>query len=180
MCTQIAKVMDLDAYFVYEELFKGSTGKDYELGKISTHDLYQHLLTQAPKTCSFQDFLFAASDIFAPNHSILPLLEKLKSKGIKLVLLSNTCEIHFNFLYSRFPHLKYFDEKILSYEVGMRKPDINIYKKAILQAGASLKDSFYTDDLKENIKGAHKIGLSASQFFSTEDLEKALIQYKVL
>jgi len=174
MCRQLSDVLSLKMETVYDFLFKSTLADDYELGKISTNDLYNQLTSLTKNNVPYFDVLHAVSNIFQPNPAIIPLLEKLKAKGTKLVILSNTCEAHYNYASSHFPHLKLFDDKILSYEVGLRKPDPNIFNRAILKAKTTVDDCFYTDDMKENVRAAKRLGIKSHTFTSTELLEEEL------
>ena len=78
---------------------------DYERGSITTQTLYSDLLELGGKSISFTDFTHALSNIFQPNLPVIALLEKMKARGVKLFLLSNTCDAHFSFAQKHFAFL---------------------------------------------------------------------------
>ena len=104
--------------------------------------------------------------------------EGLKSQGHRLILLSNTCEVHFNYAYSHFPILRKFDDRILSYEVQMRKPDKAIYQKALFLAQST--PSFYVDDIPEYVASARRVGLNAMSYQNTNELKNELQKRRFL
>lgn len=141
-----------------------------ELGKTSSFDLYEVLLDRYDLAFGYNHFVEAFCEIFSPNQEISPLLYELK-KNHKLVLLSNTSAPHFDHLHKTYPILKLFDDKILSYEVGFRKPDANIYKLALQKAEGK---AIYIDDLEENVQGAKDSGLNAILYEGVDNLTKSL------
>ncbi len=167
MCRQLADVLQTSYEKIYDLLFHQHIAKDYELGLIDSEEMYNRLSTSLKRRGDFLTFLQAASNIFEPNEAIYPIIEKLKKNGVRLTLLSNTNEAHFNYAYSHFPILRLFHDRILSYEVNLQKPDPAIFYKALTKAGS---DNFYTDDLLENIQAAKKVGLDSEQFTSTQNL----------
>ena len=86
----------------------------------------------------------------------------------------NTNELHFEFIKQNFPILQYFDDFVLSYEVGALKPFPEIFKTAIEKANCLPEECFFTDDRKPNVLGAQKIGIKAVQFLSVEQLTKSI------
>jgi hypothetical protein len=72
--------------------------------------------------------LLTQSDIFVEDREVSKIVLSLK-EGWRLGLLSNTDPLHFNYILSRFPIMTSFDKWILSYEVGFKKPAIEIFQK---------------------------------------------------
>ena len=94
----------------------------------------------------------------------LEFLEKL-SKKYQLFLLSNTDSIHINHFkekngdkfYNRF--YSCFEKVYFSYDLGMRKPDEEIYNFVIKENNLNPKTTLFVDDNFDNIEGAKKTGL---------------------
>ncbi len=94
----------------------------------------------------------------------LEFLEKL-SKKYQLFLLSNTDSIHINHFkekngdefYYRFYNC--FEKVYFSYDLGMRKPDEEIYNFVIKENNLNPKSTLFVDDNFDNIEGAKKTGL---------------------
>lgn len=146
----------------------------YETGQIDSSDVHRILKTHGTKPFTLQEWMEAASDIFTPNLSIYPLIESLKRKGIRLVLLSNTSEVHYNYIYSHYPILRLFDAKILSYEVKSSKPQPQIYQTAIQRIECPLDQCFYTDDIPEFISAARRAGIDSEVFVGVPELRAHL------
>lgn len=79
------------------------------------------------------------------HAEIIPLLEELKERKIKIGLISNcfseeTEVIKKSILYP------YFDKVCLSYEEGIQKPDREIYKRCMEKLGVSSWECIYVGD----------------------------------
>lgn len=53
------------------------------------------------------------------------------------------------------------DRVLVSSDLGIRKPDAGIYRRALERFGATPETAFFTDDSKANIAGAAAIGIHA-------------------
>ncbi|EHB68689.1 MULTISPECIES: HAD family hydrolase [Paenibacillus] len=93
------------------------------------------------------------------RSDILEMLDLLKKRGIKLGLISNCTEeevIHFG----RSPLASCFDEVIFSYEVGMAKPQKEIYLMACERLGVTPEESIFVGDGgSDELRGARDAGL---------------------
>lgn len=94
----------------------------------------------------------------------LEFLQKL-SKKYKLFLLSNTDSIHIETFeqengtsfYSDF--YQCFEKVYFSFEMGMRKPDVEIYNFVLSQHNLIAKHTLFVDDKKENTDAAQSLGI---------------------
>ncbi len=96
----------------------------------------------------------------------LDFLKQLKATH-HLFLLSNTNEIHINefnkYLKKHFgiPNLSsYFEKMYLSYKVGMRKPDVEIFELVLKENNLQPHETLFIDDSAQHIEGAKKLGIN--------------------
>jgi glucose-1-phosphatase len=180
MCRQLAELSSLPYQKVYDYLFHKAQNFaiEYELGKMNSESFHRHFSRTFEIHVDFISWLKAIGDIFEPNKEIFPIIEALKANKHKLILLSNICEAHFNYAYSHFPILRSFDDKILSYEVKMRKPDPLIYRAAL--ALAQDTPCFYVDDIPEYVQSARLTGLDAESYKTSGELKSELQKRKFL
>ena len=174
MIAQLAHCTGLTHRHVAEFLVQRGLRDQYETGSLSNDELIGQFRQEATKNFSDQEFLFAASDIFNPNESCYPILQALKKKGVKLLALSNMNRAHFEFLKKTYSFLELFDATILSYVVGMAKPNPKIFQEAIREAGCAPQECFYVDDTIEHIDAAKTHGIDAELFTSVELLKSQL------
>jgi len=118
----------------------------------------------------------AASDIFRVNGPMKGIVGRLRDAGYRLGILSNTCDMHFDWFASgRYqPIPEAFDVIVLSYRLKLSKPDRAIYEHAARQAGVAPEDVFYTDDIQANVEGARAAGFDAVLFTSAAQYAEEL------
>jgi putative hydrolase of the HAD superfamily len=83
-------------------------------------------------------------------------------------LLSNTNPYHI-FEEERFELFDNISGGIYSFEVGSRKPEKEIYYKALKIAGTTANESLFIDDLLENVEMARSINMKAIHFKTISD-----------
>lgn len=138
----------------------------YEKGKITSRQFREGLRKASGKDWSDRDIDLAwtAMLLDLPLEN-LRIIEKLKD-SYRLFLLSNTNEIHIDSLHalpqseSGFTTLISLFEKVYySHDVGMRKPDVEIFHHVIEDSGLNPQTTLFVDDSSINVEGARKAGL---------------------
>jgi len=147
-------------------------------GRISPEEYFMGMKEIFKVNITFKDFLDIYCSIFSLDSSVLETLAKLKGKN-KLILLSNTDTLHFNYIKKRFPEIFIFDEYILSYKVGSVKPEERIFKIAIEKSEAEPECILFIDDMEENIRAAERTGMKTIHFNSQTDLEAEMGKFGI-
>jgi 2-haloacid dehalogenase len=115
-----------------------------------------------------------------PIDGTVQILRELKEKGYKLYALSNWNAELFNRTIDDFPFLNWFDGKVISGEVKMKKPDDNIYHHLFERFCINPQQAVFIDDNQHNIETARRLGLDAILFTSPEALRSELQQRKII
>jgi putative hydrolase of the HAD superfamily len=121
-----------------------------------------------------QRFREVWSSIFLPETIVPEEMLAALHERYRLLLLSNTDPIHYRWVVEKYPILAHFDAAVLSFELGRRKPEEEIYRVAIEKAGCAPEEIFFTDDLEPNVEGARRVGIDAVTFRGREQLEQEL------
>jgi HAD superfamily hydrolase (TIGR01509 family) len=145
----------------------------FDRGELTPRQFYERAITLLDARVSYDEFVAAYIDIFSRNQPVLDLYRKLKGR-YKLILLSNTDPLRFGFARGKFPDAMFFDDYVLSYEVGALKPGPEIYQEAVKKAGGGTDSCVFIDDMEENVEGASKIGLRTILYKPDTDLGSAL------
>ena len=174
MCDQIAALCARTGPELKKDLIDSGWQWDFERGLVSPDQFHQWFESNFNTKVDPADLAHAASDIFTLNTPIVPVLDELKSRGYRLVLLSNTSIFHFEFIQKRFEVLNRFDDFVLSYEVQALKPDPEIYHAALKKIGCDAPDCFYTDDIVQYVEGGRRHGLDAEVFTTVPELTRHL------
>lgn len=180
MFDQIASLTGIPSESVYQLLLEERAGHQYERGLITTEELYQLIQKRSKMTFEMKELLHAASNIFSPRKEMELLVKKLKEKGYRLILLSNTIEPHFHFIKENYSFFPLFDHLILSYELGYAKPEKPIYEEAIKHAKCRSSECYFIDDRLENIQAAEILGIRGHHFRSPALLMDDLIRCGIL
>lgn len=153
----------------------------YELGEITSEEFHRRFCAALEMTdVGYADFARLWGDMFGPKPLLSgELLEGLRAR-YRLVLLSNTNELHFRWIREHYPLLEHFHDYVLSYEVGSMKPSAGIYREAIRVAGCQAEECFFTDDNEGNIEGALRLGIDAVLFAGEQQLKEELIRRQVV
>jgi len=138
---------------------------DFEAGALSDDEF----ITWASKKLQFEgpkeDFLLAWNSIFSPNLPMWETLRDLKSRGFQLILFSNTNQMHADFFLKEFSEIfELFDGEVFSHIAGSVKPDPAIYHHAFEKYDLVPEETYYLDDLPENITTGLQLGLKAWRY----------------
>jgi HAD superfamily hydrolase (TIGR01509 family) len=146
----------------------------YERGELSSEQFFERLAGLLCLNMTYQQFCDTWTAIFLPQ----PLLAEEFLAGLReryrMVLVSNTNEIHYRMIRETYGVVRQFDAHVLSFEVGAMKPSERIYEEAVRRAGCRPEECFFTDDVPEFVEGARRYGLDAVQFRGVEALQHEL------
>jgi len=147
--------------------------ESFDKGKITPEEFYSQVVKTFKARIDTDTFYSIYVDVFAINPPVLEIMKKLK-KNYRLLLLSNTDVMRFAFIRKKFPEIMIFDEYILSFEVGLMKPDPQIYREALKRAKAEVEECVFIDDMKENVEAASKLGINGILMEPKANLEAIL------
>ena len=175
MLERLAHHYNVPAERVRQMFVEEGLSARYESGKVSTEEMFLELGGLSALTPHSDLIVEAMGDIFHENSSIVPIVHALKKQGKRLIILSNTSPIHWNYIKENFSIVDLFDERVLSFEVGAIKPQKEIYEAALLKAACAPEECFYTDDIIEYVTIARTFGIDAEQYLDTPTLKKQLL-----
>ena len=149
--------------------------EDFEQGIISPTTFRNEIIKDIGKPVSYESFDKAWNAILkeVPANRI-KLLERLSS-DFNLYLLSNTNVIHYekytrDFRKQHGKELRsFFIKAYFSHEIKMRKPNQDIFKYIVNDAGIEKGKTLFIDDAEKNIHSAREVGLNA--FLKPQDKE---------
>ena len=177
---ELMKLTSLSLAEVTAVLSNSDLINEYETGKISTLEFYQLVSHQLQLEVPLKTFKQLWGNMFLTQPLLSEHFVQSLKKNYRLILLSNTNEMHFEFVEERYPILGYLEERVLSYQVGCMKPDQRIYHAVVSKVDVAPEEIFFTDDRQENIDAARSIGIQACQFQSEDQLKRDLRRVGVL
>ncbi|RJT23835.1 glucose-1-phosphatase [Buttiauxella izardii] len=141
----------------------GDAFKRHERGQISDEEFATAVCEEMGMALSFDQFSAGWQAIFVGlRPEVINVMNKLREQGHRVVVLSNTNRLHTYFWPGEYPQIGLAADKIyLSQEMGMRKPDVEIYQKLLEEEGFSASEAVFFDDNADNIKGAQQLGITS-------------------
>lgn len=134
-------------------------GHDLETGRLPPAEFQQMFAEQLrrpdgslPQPEGLLDRMFAG---FTHDPAMTDVLRRARKHGLKTALLSNS----WGFDYPREGWSDVFDEVVISGEVGLRKPEPEIYRLAAERLGVPPSQCVFVDDLTPNVRGAVAVGM---------------------
>jgi putative hydrolase of the HAD superfamily len=93
-----------------------------------------------------------------PDEAMLGAVRKARAAGIRTGLISNSLGTgHYD--RDMFPAL--FDGVVISADVGMHKPQPEIFLLGAERIGVAPRECIFVDDLRQNCEGAEAVGMTA-------------------
>ncbi|MGH9341339.1 MAG: HAD family hydrolase [Acidobacteriota bacterium] len=147
----------------------------YETGRLATPDfvdrISQLLAIRLPiDPCQAWGTLFTSET----ENLISPEFFRRLKEQYRVIALSNTNALHFEYLRTFQPLVNEFDDYVLSYEVGSVKPESEIYHAALSKAQNQPHEVIFVDDRPENIAAAQALGITGIVFQNERQLKQDL------
>ena len=135
----------------------------HERGQISDEQFAQRLGHDLGMALSYEQFSAGWQAIFVGlRKETIAVMQALRDKGHRVVVLSNTNQLHCEFWPGEYPEVAQVADKIyLSQQMGMRKPDAEIYLTLLEEEGFSANEAVFFDDNEDNINSARQLGITA-------------------
>ena len=92
-----------------------------------------------------------------PDEAMVAAVRGARRGGVRTGLISNSWGLG---IYDRAP-TDLFDATVISGEVGLHKPQPEIYELACKRLAVSPSEAVFVDDLRENCAGAEAVGMTA-------------------
>jgi len=161
---------------IFRYLFDREKGfvNAYEEGRLSSKDFFRKIKERYKLELEPEEFKEIWNDIFEEDPAVSEIILYLKERGYPIVLLSNTNELHFSYIIERFPIIHHFDEWILSFEVGAKKPQEKIYNMIFETRSLERHEVLYIDDIPEYIAAAAGLGIPGIVFREAADIWKVI------
>ena len=102
------------------------------------------------------------------------------SKEHSIYSLTNWSNETFPVALKKFPFLSWFKGVLVSGDVGLKKPDPEIYKLLLDRYGLEANTCVFIDDRTENVKAASALGFSGIVFKSHTQLSKDLKKLNII
>ena len=157
-----------------DDVFHGSMMSGFKTNFI-TEEIYWDYVRQTLEVRLTNEEIFKMlRESYVVNEYVQEYVCKLREAGYATCLCSNNFITRIRELEKEFAFLRLFDTKIFSYEIGVLKPNINIFKALVERCGVNSSEIAYSDDSESNLSGAKELGIHTFLFKSIHQFEHAL------
>lgn len=118
--------------------------------------------------------------IAPPNLETVAIFQELRQLGVPCFALSNFGKETWDIAAAEFEFLTWFDDVVVSGQIGLTKPDPAIYAHLEQKLALTGDQIFFTDDMEANIITAQARGWQAHQFKDAGTLREQLVMCGVL
>ncbi len=189
-------LIDWNPRYLYKNLFNGDSDEmEFFLENVCSPDWNRQLDEGRP----FQDAIEERIQLFPKYETYIrayhthweemvsgaidetvQILKELKDAGYFVCALSNWSAGTFPSMQNRFEFLSWFDSIVLSGEIRIAKPDLEIYRILLEKINRNSNECLFIDDVKKNLVAAQNLGFKTIHFRSAGGLRTKLFQMGVL
>ncbi len=166
----------------YEEMEKRHKPvfKKFEKGKLTLDEYLDQVVFFKKRNFSRRDFTEFMYEQSRPFNSTLKLLDILSSGNkYQLATLNNESRELNKYRINKFGLHKYFDCFFSSCYLGVRKPESEIFYRALYILHKEPGECLFVDDREENYQSAKSSGIKAVLLEKTEDLAEKLEKFNI-
>lgn len=178
-CERLARRIGGDAEEIYAAVYGSDLHAEFEQGRLTGPEYHRRVMSLFGADVSYAEFFPMYGDIFTEIPGTCEMLRRLHTR-YPLYLLSDTNEIHFGYVKQTVEVIRLFQQCIVSYEVGVMKPQPGIYQEALRRSGLPADACVFIDDRPGNVEGAQRVGMHAFQFVSPEHCAADLVRLGVV
>ncbi|MFW5996754.1 MAG: HAD family hydrolase [Lentisphaeria bacterium] len=134
----------------------------FETGEATPEEFGEAVVSNFSLPLSIPDFLMRYKSLI---KGVIPamesLLQELTAADYGLACLSNTNPLHWQWVQDNTRLPQYFHEIFLSFEMGLVKPDTEIFCRVLEKLDIDARKVLFFDDKMENVQAARNAGINA-------------------
>ena len=158
-----------------QSIFQTETWTDLNKGLITEAEakmIYQNSLGLTTLECERLFYYVKQTQILL--FGTVDLIERLKASGYKVYALTDNVHEIVAYLQASYSFWSLFDGATVSADVGVLKPQPEIYQTLLKQYDIQASETVFIDDMPHNVEGAQAVGISAIQFENAGQCERLL------
>jgi epoxide hydrolase-like predicted phosphatase len=170
-----AQMTDISENHIRSRLIDNEYYEKFEKGMIEPEEFFILLRDHLKLNLSIPDIIKGWNALYGPilNENYRAMREI--SGYSRIVALTNTNKTHhqaWSGIYK--DELTIFEKIYISSELGMRKPEQEIYRHVLSDCGVNAQNAVFFDDIDINIKGAASAGINAVHVSDNDTIGKWL------
>ena len=147
----------------------------FERGEVSEEETLQAFTAADPEIERELRLAFTnLSGMLVSRDYAIPLVQRLKKAGYGVYYLSNYSKKAYDECGESLAFMPYMDGGIVSFKVGMTKPDQRMFSCFLERFGLTAESCLFVDDTEENVLAARALGFSGFVFTGVDGLMEEL------
>lgn len=182
-------LLDWDPRYYYRALFDNDEALEQFVQRVVGHDWYLEMDKGKPAAQAIAELSRAFPEyagliarwtegwpvmMRGPIQGSVDILDELRRRGVRLYALTNFSRETWPIAKARFDFLSWFEDAIVSGELGIVKPDRRLFELAISRCRLEPPRTVFIDDVPANVEAGRACGLHAIHFTSPEKLREEL------
>ncbi|MCF7483120.1 HAD family phosphatase [Vibrio sp. J1-1] len=158
-----------------KSIFQSDTWLDLNKGIISESEAklqYQQLLGFSELDCERLFYYVKQTQILI--YGSVELIRRVKAAGYRVFALTDNVHEIVSYLKETYAFWNLFEGATVSAELGLLKPQPEIYQSLLTQYALKASETVFIDDMPYNVEGAETVGMAAIQFESAVQCEADL------
>jgi putative hydrolase of the HAD superfamily len=152
--------------------------RDFELGRIGSHEFAERFISEWGIPLDRDDFLRAFAGWPRGFFAGVPELLRDLRTGYRLACLSNSNRLHWEAIRGSLnPH---FESAFISCQLGLAKPDPAVFRTALKALAVEPSDVLFFDDAELNTRSAAELGLHAELVRGPTELRERLAELELI
>ena len=147
--------------------------REFTLGHITEEEYFNSIKEKLSKKLNINELKKSIDNNFSSNDELLTFLKTLKGKYI-LGIISNHPKEWFSRCVVRFGWSEIFSVYAVSGELHVRKPDKQIFEKALNKAKILGQECVYVDNRGDRVEGAESVGMRVIIYKNVNQLKDDL------
>jgi putative hydrolase of the HAD superfamily len=156
---------------------------EYDRGSLDGFAYWQTIATEAIVTldpAQIDKLIAADVALWQRIHpALVAWVQSLRGANLKTAILSNMPLDVSRYVRQNAQWMKLFDSTVFSAELGMLKPEPEIYATSLAGLKVRPAEALFIDDSAANVEGARAIGMHALQFESAGRLAKDIAPFRL-
>ena len=160
----------------FRRLHKLTASPDIITARMSLPRVHQRVVDAEGLKLSYAEFEAAWLEPYSEAIPGIAELVETLARRYRLVLLSNIDRDYWRVVRDLHPELDCFESLLVSCELGMAKPDPEIYRHVSRLTRVEPSRSLFVDDTEVNVDAARELGFHGHTFRSVADFREELRQ----
>jgi putative hydrolase of the HAD superfamily len=152
----------------------------FERGHCTAEDFVAGLVAAWDLTVAPADLLGAFRGWLVGPYDGAEDLVRQVGEAVTVACLSNTNTVHWEAGASQWPMLRQFDRTFLSFQIGLVKPDREIFEHVVAELGLPGHRVLFLDDNAVNVEAARDVGMQARRTAGVAQARAAIVAAGVL